>query len=59
MSILNSKNYYWIFNLDCGIISELEVKCEDLEWERDVYLDYLIDSQVNIMKTQLNKNRGI
>ena len=54
MSILNSKNYYWIFDLDCVIISELEVKCEDLEWEKDVYLDYLVDSQVNISKKYLS-----
>ena len=49
----DSKNYYWIFDLDCSVISELEVKCEDLEWERDIYLDCLVRGWVDTAKNAL------
>lgn len=44
-----------LFVLKPEIINALEVLCEDLEFERDVYQDYLVNSLTGKAKVQIIK----
>ena len=46
-----------LFTLDSNIISALKVQCEDLEFERDVYLDYMVANLVKNAQVQVTKAR--
>lgn len=45
-----------LFCFDTSILSELEVKCEDLEFERDAYLDFIVRMVVGQAILQIIKD---
>ena len=53
---INNMNIESLFYFDASILSALEVKCEDLEFERDAYLDFIIRMVVGQAIIQIMKD---